>query len=172
FITDNAGMPVVLRMKNIGDDGVGLSEAMITAVGALSGAEVGLTTGTASKIASVLSLGASDGVIGGINGAIAPWVTMVTFVCELALGAFLTLSLFIPLIPFLVYMGQIVSWLIGVIEGVAAAPFLAFAHLDASGEEGLGQRTNYGYTFMLQSFMRPVMLCFRVRDRIETDGCQ
>lgn len=55
------------------------------------------------------------------------------------------------------FMGQILNWLITVVEGVAAAPFLAFAHLDTDGE-GLGQKTHYGYTFMLQSFMRPVML--------------
>jgi hypothetical protein len=42
---------------------------------------------------------------------------------------------------------------------VAAAPFLAFAHFDTDGE-GMGQRTAHGYTFMLQSFMRPVMLVF------------
>jgi hypothetical protein len=54
-------------------------------------------------------------------------------------------------------MGQVLNWLITVVEGVAAAPFLAFAHLDTDGE-GLGHKTQYGYTFMLSSFMRPVML--------------
>lgn len=55
------------------------------------------------------------------------------------------------------FMGQILGWLITVVEGVAAAPFLAFAHFDTEGH-GLGQKTHYGYVFMLQSFMRPVML--------------
>ncbi len=56
-------------------------------------------------------------------------------------------------------MGQVLAWLLSVVEGVAAAPFLAFAHFDTDGE-GMGQRTAHGYTFMLQSFMRPVMLVF------------
>jgi hypothetical protein len=48
-------------------------------------------------------------------------------------------------------MGQVLAWLLSVVEGVAAAPFLAFAHFDTDGE-GMGQRTAHGYTFMLQSF--------------------
>lgn len=61
------------------------------------------------------------------------------------------------MIPFIVFMGCVLNWLITVVEGVAAAPFLAFAHLDTDGE-GLGHKTEYGYVFMLKSFMTPVML--------------
>jgi conjugal transfer/type IV secretion protein DotA/TraY len=50
-------------------------------------------------------------------------------------------------------MGQILEWLTSVMLGVIAAPFLAFAHFDTDGE-GLGQKTQHGYGFMLQSFIR------------------
>ncbi|MHB0992557.1 MAG: DotA/TraY family protein [Burkholderiales bacterium] len=156
FVTDGSNLPVILRMKNIGDFGTSITEAVITAVGAIKGEAEGIKNSVAGWVANNVSLGVSSAII----GAATPWLDYILFIAQLAMGAFVTLSLFIPMIPFLVYLGQVVSWLVGVIEGVVAAPFLAFAHLDASGEEGLGQRTHYGYTFMLQSFMRPVMLVF------------
>ncbi len=54
-------------------------------------------------------------------------------------------------------MGCVLEWLASVALGVAAVPFLGFAHFDTDGE-GLGQRTHYGYGFMLQSFIRPILL--------------
>lgn len=90
-------------------------------------------------------------------GAAKPWLEMIIFIGQMAVGFFLMCSLYLPLVPFIIFMGQVLNWLITVIEGVCAAPFLAFAHLDTDGE-GLGHKTQYGYTFMLSSFMRPVML--------------
>lgn len=150
FVTDNSGQPILLRMKSIGDNGVVLAAAVMTAVGAAQGF---VNDGVPGKVANFFT----GGVLG---GALNPWFQYIIFICKMAMGAFLLLSLWLPLIPFFVYTGQVLNWLISVIEGVAAAPFLAFAHFDTSGNEGLGQRTNYGYTFMLQAFMRPVMLVF------------
>ena len=161
MVNDNTGEPAILRMKDIGDFGMGAGAAVLTAVGAIEGAIDGATSNNALvTIGNTLTGGGAGSVAGAGWGAIKPWLDMAGLVAKAAFGGCLTLSLYIPMIPFVVFMGQVLAWLLSVIEGVAAAPFLAFAHLDASGEEGLGQRTNYGYTFMLQSFMRPVMLVF------------
>jgi conjugal transfer/type IV secretion protein DotA/TraY len=159
LITDNSGQPVILRMKNVGDNMVAAATAVITATGAVEGATDGAENSWAKKLAGAATLGVSDTAAGAVAGAIKVWTHYVTFVCQIAMGFFLMASLYLPLIPFIVFMGQVLNWLLNVIEGVAATPFLAFAHFDTNGE-GLGQRTHYGYTFMLQSFMRPVMLIF------------
>lgn len=150
MITDNSGQPVIMRMKNIGDYTIGVAGAVMTAVGALDGAKNSFFGKVIDNVASA----------GAYGGAIQPWLDYTIFVCKAAIGGLIMFSIYLPLIPFIVFMGQVMNWLLSVVEGVAAAPFLAFAHLDASGEEGLGSRTHYGYTFMLQSFMRPVMLVF------------
>jgi conjugal transfer/type IV secretion protein DotA/TraY len=151
---DDAGQPVLLRLKNLGDYMVNVAAGAITAAGAVEG-----MIAAAEK--------ASDGVplIGGgvsaaaalLTGPLARWLDVIATAGQLAMGFFLMCSVFLPLIPFIVFLGQVLNWLITVVEGVAAAPFLAFAHFDTDGE-GLGHKTQYGYTFMLSSFMRPVML--------------
>ncbi len=149
FVTDNSGLPVVLRTKNMADHLIDVAEFVMTAIGSIQGSENNTIFGKIGQLAG-------GGII---TGALTPWFSYLLFVCELTVGFFLMASIYLPMIPFIVYLGQIVAWLLSVIEGVAAAPFLAFAHFDTDGE-GLGQRTSFGYTFMLQSFMRPVMLVF------------
>jgi len=67
------------------------------------------------------------------------------------------LSAYLPLIPYIAWMGAILSWVTVVIEGVVAAPLWAFAHLDTEGE-GMGARTERGYTFLLNVLLRPVLM--------------
>lgn len=148
FTSESSGKPILMRTKDIADAGIGIASVVITAGGALMGFYEDSIVG---KLASATP------VVAAIGGAAKPWVDMIIFVSQLMVGFFLAASLYLPLIPFIIYMGQILNWLITVVEGVAAAPFLGFAHLDTDGE-GLGHKTQYGYTFMLSSFMRPVML--------------
>ncbi len=146
LITDSSGQPFILRLKNLGDNVIGW---VLTLMGALS----------LVKAVAGSGLGTIANAFTGVASAANPWLSFLFVVGEISLGFFLMISIYIPLIPFIVFMGQILAWLLSVIEGVAAAPFLAFAHFDTDGE-GMGQRTAHGYTFMLQSFMRPVMLVF------------
>jgi conjugal transfer/type IV secretion protein DotA/TraY len=146
LITDTSGQPFILRLKNLGDNVIGW---VLTLMGAL----------TIGKAATGSVVGTAVNWFSGVASAANLWLNFLFVVGEISLGFFLMMSIYIPLIPFIVFMGQILAWLLSVIEGVAAAPFLAFAHFDTDGE-GMGQRTAHGYTFMLQSFMRPVMLVF------------
>lgn len=70
-------------------------------------------------------------------------------------GAFL--SIYVPMIPFIAFWSGIVTWLGTLAEGLVAAPLWSFAHLDTDGE-GLGRRTEYGYIFAMQVFLRPVLM--------------
>ena len=70
-------------------------------------------------------------------------------------GAFL--SIYVPMIPFIAFWSGVITWLGALAEGLVAAPLWSFAHLDTDGE-GLGQRTQHGYIFVLQVFLRPVLM--------------
>jgi conjugal transfer/type IV secretion protein DotA/TraY len=146
LITDSSGQPFILRLKSIGDNVVGLGEAIMAAEAIITGAGGSIWGQVADK---------ATGLFSGLK----VFLDFIAIIAEIAIGFFVMMSVYIPLIPFIVFMGQVLAWLLSVVEGVAAAPFLAFAHFDTDGE-GMGQRTAHGYTFMLQSFMRPVMLVF------------
>jgi hypothetical protein len=63
----------------------------------------------------------------------------------------------VPLLPYVAWLGAIISWLTVVIEGVVAAPLWAFAHLDTEGE-GMGSKAQHGYGFLMQVLFRPVLM--------------
>jgi conjugal transfer/type IV secretion protein DotA/TraY len=147
-ITESSGKPVMLRLKDIADYMIDISTIIVTAIAGVMGYWNDTIVG---------KLGDLSGFAAGAHGVAKVWMNMVTFVLQIAIGFFLMMSIYLPMVPFIIFMGQVLNWLVTVVEGVAAAPFLAFAHFDTDGE-GLGHKTQYGYTFMLQSFMRPVML--------------
>lgn len=161
IITDPSGQPVLIRIKNIADRMVTLSEIVMTATGAaigiLNDRIVNAAADLAAGVASLATAGGATMMKAGLKGAGMAWLDMIKFMTQVSIGFFLMCSIYLPMVPFIIFMGQVLNWLITIVEGVAAAPFLAFAHFDTDGE-GLGHKTEYGYVFMLQSFMKPVML--------------
>lgn len=149
FIRHDLTTPALVNIKNTADDIVFFTGLGMSAIGAIKTLKDESFYGWLAK--------ASGSYAAVASGAIGPWLDMALFAFEISVGFFLMCSIYLPLVPFIVFMGQILEWLASVALGIAAAPFLAFAHFDTDGE-GLGQRTSYGYTFMLQSFMRPVLL--------------
>ncbi len=61
------------------------------------------------------------------------------------------------MIPAVIWIGGIASLLAVWVEAVAAAPIWAFAHLDTDGE-GMGQRAQTGYLFILNVLFRPALM--------------
>ena len=69
------------------------------------------------------------------------------------------LSVYMPMLPFIVWFGGVVSWFMVVAEAMVASPLWAMTHLDGEGE-GLGHRTQHGYVFLLNVMLRPVVMVF------------
>lgn len=67
------------------------------------------------------------------------------------------LSVYLPMIPLIHWLGAVMSWLGKVVEGVINASLWAFAHLDTDGE-GMGRRAEHGYTFMLSLLLTPLLM--------------
>ena len=82
-------------------------------------------------------------------------------IIELLMGAIFAagalMSLYIPFIPFIAWMGAVIQYVTIFFEGLVAAPIWAFAHLDADGE-GMGQRAERGYIFILNMLFRPFLM--------------
>lgn len=70
-----------------------------------------------------------------------------------------TCAFYLPLIPTILWYSGVLTWLVFVVEAIVAAPIWMIAHLDLDGD-GMGQRTEYGYLFLLNILFRPTLMVF------------
>lgn len=71
----------------------------------------------------------------------------------------LLMGIYIPMIPFITWMGAVVQYFVVVCQGIVGAPIAALSHLEAEGD-GLGRRTEAGYMFALNVTFRPALMLF------------
>src|SRR5690606_35384038 len=101
------------------------------------------------KVTDFLAKPDNDGK-GGVAGFVG-WLLMVMFV----VGALL--STYIPLIPFITWFSALTNYFFVVFEGLIAAQLWAMNHITTDGE-GMGQRTERGYTHVLNVLLRPTIM--------------
>lgn len=70
-----------------------------------------------------------------------------------------TLSYMLPMMPFLLWLGAVVGWLILCVEAIFAAPVWAVMHLHPNGDDVAGKGAN-GYNLVLSLMLRPVLMVF------------
>ncbi|MFP5445662.1 MAG: DotA/TraY family protein, partial [Betaproteobacteria bacterium] len=115
----------------------------------------------AKKFAS--AAGPLSGLAGKVPGvgAIFDLTDKAGMLLQMSLGALFAvgalMSLYFPFIPFIAWMGGLVQYVTIFFEGLVAAPIWAFAHLDVEGE-GMGQRAERGYIFILNMLFRPFLM--------------
>ncbi|WP_320534678.1 DotA/TraY family protein [Robbsia andropogonis] len=145
----------LIKMKNLGDHLTGVAEiglaGYLTAKGLEATSESFSIAGLASRVAD--ASGAISFVKGALDGA-GPIIMMI-IIAALLLG--LGLSTYLPMVPFVVWFGAAVNWLVVVGEGVIAAPLWAITHLGGEGD-GVGHKTAHGYIFLLEMMVRPILM--------------
>lgn len=128
----------LIKMKDLGDYTVGIVEAVIA-------------TYAAAKIVAKIPI---PNFLQGAIDALSPFLIM-AIVTLLLLGG--TLSTYLPMVPFIIWFGAAVNWLVVVGEAIVAAPLWALTHLGGEGD-GMGSRTAHGYIFILNVMMRPMLM--------------
>jgi conjugal transfer/type IV secretion protein DotA/TraY len=150
----------LIGMKNLGDyilDAGWTALGVYAGIKAIDGASKSTLGGVASGVADVATLGVAGAVKGAAQGvleAVTPFVIMMV-ITLFFFGAML--SIYIPMLPFIIWFGGVVSWFAVVGEAQIAAPLWAMTHLDGDGE-GMGQRSTHGYIFLLNVMFRPVFM--------------
>lgn len=86
--------------------------------------------------------------------AFAPFVN--TLLVSFAIPA-MYLCVYLPLLPFIIWSGTIIGWLILVVEALFAAPLWAVAHLAPDGDGVVGKQ-GQGYMIILSLVLRPVLM--------------
>lgn len=144
----NDGEHPLMAMKRMGN--------WLTSVGA--GALIvafGLTVGKASIVGSVVGL-----VTGGVSTAAAGFITTIVLIAVIPmLMTGLTLSYILPMMPFFIWFGAVVGWIVLVVEAILAAPMWAVMHLSPHGDDLVGTGSQ-GYKLVLSLMLRPVLMVF------------
>lgn len=147
FVSDSENTPAIVRISNIGNNITTLGAVTITAIGAING----VNDSPLSKVADVVPWKAA------VSGSLRIWLDVMKPIAELLFFWGVIAAVWIPMIPAVIWIGGIASLLAVWVEAVAAAPIWAFAHLDTDGE-GMGQRAQTGYLFILNVLFRPALM--------------
>lgn len=135
------------QMKSFGDTIVGTGEALLVAFAS--------ATGVASSLAGkVAGAGIMDW------GAVLQFLSSIISVLVIAILFFgVTLSTYVPMIPFITWTTSVVNWLVLVLESVIAGPLMAVAHVHPDGDDAVG-KAGHGYMMILSLVMRPSLMLF------------
>lgn len=158
-ISGNGLVNPIIEFKNLGDGLIWMGTGAIAvyadahmAVGAADGAR----TSALGRVGDLFGVGAVTGLAKGALEAFSPFAIMAV----VGLFAFgITLAVYIPMLPFVIWYGGIMAWFANVLEGLIASPVGAFAHLEAEGE-GMGQRAQHTYLFLFGVLLRPTLMVF------------
>ncbi|WP_439670865.1 Conjugal transfer protein TraY [Cupriavidus necator] len=135
------------QMKSFGDTIVGVGEGVLAT---LAGA-----TGAANSVAAKSSVGLAFDV-----GSVLQFLSGIVTLMVTGLFFFgVTLSTYVPMIPFITWMTSVVNWFVLVLESVIAGPLFAVAHIHPDGDDAVG-KAGHGYMMILSLVMRPALMLF------------
>lgn len=69
----------------------------------------------------------------------------------------ISLSVYVPMLPFLIFLGVVLGWLFFIVEAVMAAPLWAVMHLHPDGGEWAG-RGGPGYMLLISLILKPALI--------------
>lgn len=149
--------PAIIQLKNLGDSMInavyvyaGLATAAI--VSELSPAKAG--KGLLSK---VLNFKSDNAVVGAAKQFA---ITLASATAMMILVTGIILAFWLPMLPFINWVGGIVGWTISVLEMLVATPIWVAAHLHPEGEGVASRHAASGYMIILELLLRPVLMVF------------
>ncbi|WP_259678737.1 DotA/TraY family protein [Enterobacter hormaechei] len=145
----------LLKMKAIGDytmvtAEVGLASWTTINV-AMNVADGNNGAGWAANVANFFTAG-KDAVKGVIQS-----ISPIVYLVLLSLfGIGLTLSIWLPFVPFIYWFVAMADWLVTFMTGVVAATLWAATHINVG--QSNEERSTYGYVFLIDVMLRPMLM--------------
>ncbi len=140
---------MLIQIKNTGDYMMVWTESAVASAYSVYAIAAGMAT--------LASTGGIVKAIEGFRAIIDPAMTVMTIAASAAFAVGVTMSLIIPLLPFMIWAGAILGWLMAVAEAVIAAPIHWAAHLHPEGDEVMGKGVA-GYMILVEMMCRPAFL--------------
>ena len=156
----NSGDPIV-SMSEVGHSIVTSVHIIVsTAIAAnvlASTVEKG-TEGWVGSFLSAITGGVAPAIIRGINSFL-NWATPLLMLAMLPVYLMgLSLAYVLPVMPFIIWWGAVISWLILVIEAMVAAPLWCIGHALPEGDGFAGQHGGSGYMLLFGILLRPTLM--------------
>ena len=106
--------------------------------------------------AAIMALGTLQGT--GVSLTIAT-LPIVLIIFPMLMILTFTLSFVLPMMPFMIWIGIFLGWVILCVEAILAAPIWAVMHLSPNGDDMVGTGAQ-GYRLVLSLMLRPVLMVF------------
>ncbi|EBG3771481.1 conjugal transfer protein, partial [Salmonella enterica] len=145
-------MNPLLKMKAIGDYTLASTEIAFVSFSAVKISVDTYANGFTGKIVSILSLKGSD-LLRNTISTISPFVY---FVLLMLFGIGFSLSVYLPMIPFIFWLSAAANWIVSVLVGSTGGSLWAATHIGT--EEEKGSRSAYGYIFLIDAQIRPMLM--------------
>ncbi len=145
-------MNPLLKMKAIGDITLGTAEISL---GMFTGAKIAAqvsTKGFWGKVISAFSGNATQGFAAALD-AISPFIY---FILMMLFAIGFSLSIYLPMVPFIFWLSAAANWIVSVLVGATGGSLWAATHIGA--EEDKGSRSAYGYIFIIDAQIRPMLM--------------
>jgi conjugal transfer/type IV secretion protein DotA/TraY len=139
-----------------------LFDAYLIVTGLTGTADVsGKLSAWATKFAGAggIALGPVSALLGVIAKAGAAIGSIISIFSIVFFTSGVVLAYFLPLIPFLRFMFNTLTWIVSLLEAVVAVPLIALGHLNPDGE-GLAGGAKDAYHFIFNIFLRPILMVF------------
>jgi conjugal transfer/type IV secretion protein DotA/TraY len=128
-----------------------MGDALLTAVALIVTGILVVQTGAKSWAAEIATAGTS----GGFASALASMMMFFSFLLFGMLTLGITMAVYIPLVPYIIWLSVLISWMIAVAEAVIASPLWMMMHINPEGEGFSTGATDAGYKFVAAVFLRP-----------------
>ncbi|EBJ1365889.1 conjugal transfer protein [Salmonella enterica] len=142
-------MNPLLKMKAVGDVTLGSTETIYTIFAAAKIVSDGVSN---NFVLNVLSFG----LVKFFPAFISAVTPLVLFLCLVLLGVAFSLSIYLPMIPFIFWIAAAANWIVSVLVGATGGSLWAATHIGA--EEDKGSRSAYGYIFLIDAQIRPMLM--------------
>ncbi|MEN3262422.1 DotA/TraY family protein [Sodalis endosymbiont of Spalangia cameroni] len=142
-------MNPLLKMKAVGDYTLGATEIIYTAFAAT---KIASETASNNLLLNIASLGLVK-VYPAVISAITP---VVIFICLILFSVGFSLSIYLPVIPLIYWMAAAANWIVSVLVGATGGSLWAATHIGT--EEEKGSRAVYGYIFLIDAQIRPMLM--------------
>lgn len=150
------------EVKKLADYHFGVSTVINVAAAAVEAGTYGTMMVAAGVAASTLAEIANTGLKMGYNAtkiALEIYVPLGTSVAAMLFTLGVILGVYIPMLPFLLFLFGIVAWLMSVTEAMVAAPLVALGITHPEGHDILG-KAEQALMLMLGVFIRPITMLF------------
>lgn len=157
-ITNLAGDPIMVA-KMVGDNLLSSADTMvkvIMSIFAVAGV-IALAGGALSLIPTITAGPTATGIASFVATTGSTFANIMLPIVFIMVVAGATLSVYVPMIPFIIWTGALIAYLALVVEAMIAAPLWAVMHLHPSGDDHVGKGAN-GYMLLLGVVLRPAFL--------------